>query len=39
MEVKRCPGTYSGLTDSVLEFDYLLLEVIWSLRVIQRECL
>lgn len=39
MEAKHCSGTYNGLIDSVLEFDYLLLEVIWSLRVIQRECL
>lgn len=37
MEVKQCPGTCNDLIDSTLEFDYLLLEVIWSLRVTQRE--
>lgn len=37
MEVKQRPGTCSGLTDSILKFDYLLLEVMWSLTVTQRE--
>ena len=34
MEVKQCQGTQNGLIDSILKFDYLLLEVI-----IQRQCL
>lgn len=39
MEVKQRPGTCDGLIDSIFKFDYLLLEVMWSFTVTQREYL
>lgn len=39
MEVKQRPGTCGGLIDSIFKFDYLLLEVMWSFTVTQREYL